>query len=102
MKKFVNKPTEITMQVEAEVVKMNFADLAIKTLDIPPQGGWTQSEMRTRFRLEDKLKDKKADEIIELDDSDVDKLKQLADIPWQFKHRDVLDYISHLDELQNG
>lgn len=99
MKQFVNKPTEITMQDGEAVVKMNFADLALRTLEIPPQGGWTNKEMRTRFKLEDKLKGHEVDKVIDLEDADVEKLHQLANIPWQFKHRDVLAYMDHLDSL---
>lgn len=100
MKKFINKTTEITAKGEdGQVISLTFADLAIKTLNVMPRGGMVPSEMRIRFKLEDKLVDQEVGVTIELDDSDVEKLKTLSDIPWIFKHRDVLAYQEHLEEL---
>lgn len=100
MKKFVNKLTDITTTDVSGVIKqMSFAEIAILTLDIIPHGGWTRKEMSTRFRIEDKLKNHGKDDIVELDDADVEKLKELANLPWQFKHRDILAYQDHLEEL---
>lgn len=100
MKQFVNKPTEITSQRKDGIVEeINFAELALKTLDLIPREGWTSKEMRLRFKIEDKLKAGMSKKIIELEDADVEKLYELAQIPWQFKHRDILDYQDHLEEL---
>ena len=99
MKKFVNKQTEITSQDEkGQILKMSFTDLALRTLDIVPQGGWTKDEMRMRFKLEDKLKGHGIDATVQLEDAEMAKLKALSDIPWKIKHRDVIDYMDTLEE----
>jgi Cu/Ag efflux protein CusF len=100
MKQFVNKATEITsVDEQGNKITLDYAELAKLTLNITPKEGWSMKTMRSRFKIEDKFKDAEIDAVIELDDADVEKLKEVADIPWQFKHRDILGYIDHLEEL---
>jgi hypothetical protein len=100
MKTFINRLTEITRPNEnGEVKKLSYADLANVTINITPTEGWSKDEMRRRFKLEDKLTGHEVGDEIALEDADVEKLNQLANIPWAFAHRDLLKYITHIEEL---
>ena len=106
MKTFKNQPTTITMATGAtsEPAKMTYANLATFVLSIPPvknQDGsvsWPRAEQKIRFKIEDKLEGLKEGEEIQLEDAEFDKIFELSQQDWQFKHRDLLKYLDDLDE----
>jgi len=99
MKIFKNQQTSITMEINSnEKKEMTYVDLANLTLNIPPQNGaWDMSEMRIRFKIEDKIEMLNVGDEIELEDAEHDKLFDLSNQPWQFKHRDLLKYLDDLE-----
>lgn len=102
MKTIINKKTEITEQIKQdspETKKLGYADLAIITLNIAPERGWTVEEMRIRLTTEEKLKDHKLNAKIKLEDAEFNKVVECSKLNWNFKHKDILDYCDHLAEV---
>jgi len=105
MKTFKNQQTEITMTLINEdktksITTMTYADLAIMTLNIPPkEGGWLREESRLRFDIEDKIKDLKVGDEVELENTEFKKIHELSAQNWQMKHRDTIAYEDYLDEV---
>jgi hypothetical protein len=99
MKKFENKQTTITIGIAGtqDTKEMTYADLAKMTLDIPPANGWDKSEMKIRIKTENKLDNLKVDDVIELEDAEMEKVLELSNQPWQFKHKDLLAYMDDLE-----
>lgn len=103
MKTFINKQTEIKQSnEEGEVVKISFSDLAKMTLNITPKEGWVMKEMKSRFKLEDKFNGHEIDAVIELEDAEAEMLNSLAQIPWAFKHKDIIAYVEHIEDLMKN
>ena len=106
MKTFKNQQTQITIAVQGttELKSMTYADLATFVLAIPPvknQDGsvsWPRAEQKIRFKIEDKLETLEVDAELKLEDAEFDKIFELSQQPWQFKHRDLLKYLDDLDE----
>ena len=99
MKKFKNKNTAITIGVAGttETTTMTYANLAKLTLDIAPKGGWTKDEMKIRIKIEDKLEKLDIDKTIKFEDAEMDKIIACSEQPWQFKHKDLVAYLTDLE-----
>ena len=104
MKKFKNKVTEITRQKKDGfgIENIGFADLAKISLDTPPQGGWTTSEMRSRLNVEAKLTPMSLEDEIDLEDAEFGKLVECLNVGWQFKHKDIIVYEDYILELKKN
>ncbi len=108
MKTFKNQQTSITIGTDLndanKTKEMTYVDLAMLVLSIPPiiepgvGAKWPRAEQKLRFKIEDKIENLKVDEEIELEDAEFDKIFELSQQDWQFKHRDLLGYLDHLDE----
>jgi len=103
MKTIINKSTKITEQISSdptiELRTLNYADLALLTLNIPPERGWTTAEMRIRLKVEDKLEDVEVEAEVNLEDAEFAKLLECSNLKWSFKHKDILAYCDHLEEV---
>lgn len=85
MKTFENKTVEIK-----GAAPTSYAELLKVCLDVPPQGGFTTTEMKSRLRLANALD--KANGHIELEDSDHSKLMELVkDMKWGVVSQDLID-----------
>jgi len=109
MKTFKNQQTTITMTVVGEKGKkslttMTYVDLAMLVLNIPPsispkgETRWPRAEQKLRFKIEDKIENLKVEQEIQLEDAEFNKIFELSQQDWTFKHRDLLKYLDHLDE----
>jgi Cu/Ag efflux protein CusF len=85
MKNFENKQTSITIGIAGtqDTKEMTYADLAKVTLDIPPADGWSKNEMKIRIKTEAKLENLAAGDEIELEDTEMEKILELSNQPWQ-------------------
>lgn len=95
MKNILNKITSIP----AAAGKQNptFANLIVAALDVPPQGGFTPSVMRSRARVDAVLSVAKAGDMVELEDADFETAKQaVASCPWQIRSPDLLELFTLL------
>lgn len=81
-----------------KTTNMTYAHLAKLTLNIPPREGWTRKEMKLRYKIEDKLDLLEIGEETELEDAEFEKIRDLANQPWQFKDREIIKYMDDLDE----
>jgi len=99
MKKFENKQTSITTGIAGtqETKEMTYAELAKMTLDIPPANGWDKNEMKIRIKTESKIENLKVGETAELEDAEMQKILDMSNQPWQFKHKDLLAYMEDLE-----
>ena len=107
MKTFINKNTEITISVPAEVEggeptkdTMSFGDLAKMSLNAPPAGGWTTDEMRSRLTITAKFEKIEKEAAVELENAEFEKVLECSKIKWNFMHKDIVAYEDHLLELK--
>ena len=85
MKTFENKTVEIK-----GAAPTSYAELLKVCLDVPPQGGFTTTEMKARLRVSSALD--KANGHIELEDADYNKLVELIkDMKWGVVSQDLVD-----------
>jgi hypothetical protein len=99
MKAFENKQTSITIGIAGtqDTKDMTYAELAKLTLDIPPANGWDKNEMKIRIKTESKLENLKVGAKIELEDAEMEKILEMSNQPWQFKHKDLLMYMEDIE-----
>lgn len=101
MKTFVNKSTEMSEGQGDVKRQLGFLDLVRIGLNNPPQGGWTPGEMRTRFKLEDKIADIKLEESVDLEDAEFENIYTICKgIKWSAMHRDIVAFDDYLEELK--
>jgi hypothetical protein len=74
MKAFENKQTSITIGIAGtqDTKDMTYAELAKLTLDIPPANGWDKN-------------------------AEMEKILEMSNQPWQFKHKDLLMYMEDIE-----
>ena len=99
MVKFKNKSTELVMAGEndQDLKQMTYGDLVVICMNTPPaNGAWTTSEMRSRIKIEEKVEEAKADEIIEFEEAEIKKIVECSKQPWRFKHKVILEFEEYL------
>lgn len=95
MKVVVNKKTSVKLGEEL----LDRAGLLKVVLNLPPERGITVTEMRSRYKILDKLEG--AGETISFEDAEFTTVKKLYnEFGWLGNHRDILDLGDHLDEVE--
>jgi len=112
MTKFENKATDIKLsEFEGEEKKsergMTFADLTILCLNLPPQGGYSVSEMKTRLPITEKLDTIKLDAngSVELEQAQLEKIQECEnkmDGHWTQPHKDLIAFSAYIRKLGEG
>lgn len=100
MKTLKNKETKIVDDASKGdgAKKLMYIDLITVCVNQIPQGGFTPSEMKARMRLLDQISGVK--EEIALEDSDVNKLKEIvASSRWTAMHPDLVQFITDVENL---
>lgn len=88
---------ELSFIVE-EGKKGSYANLLKAVVNAPPQSGFTADEMRSRIRILDCIE--KANGKLELEDSDVKKLKACAkEMKWAMMNKEILQFCDDVEEM---
>lgn len=99
MKSIDNKTTVIVQVVEGKESKMTYHDLLKLIMNVPPQNGYTISEMRQRLKIYAELEPDKKNKI-NLEDADFAVLKKcVLDFKWAQAHKDIVAFVDHIESI---
>lgn len=78
--------------------EVKYADLVRSCVNNVPQGGMNPQEIKARLRILEAVD--KAESIVELEDSDASKLRELVSVmPWAIVSADVVAFCDAVDAL---
>lgn len=96
MKELLNKTTNLPVEEGKE--KIQYSDIIKIVLDIPPQSGFSFSEMKKRERIANAVD--RATDKIELEDADASNLKSMLDyVTLKIRHKDLVVFYEDVKAL---
>ena len=70
-----------------------------RSLNVPPNGGFSREDFKIRDRIEACLNDDK--DTITLEDADANNLKKIiSDIRWTFRHEDLSFFLTTIENIK--
>lgn len=100
MKTIDNKTTNLSFLVEGKEKKMTYKDILKLILDLPPEKGYSITEMRQRLKIYAEIEPDKKNKI-NLEDADFSILKKLVlDFKWAQHHKDIVAFVDHIESLK--
>lgn len=100
MKKFENKETELTQEIEGVKTNLGYVDLLLLGLNAAPKEGWTTAQMKERFNVISKVEGTKLGKTVELEDAEFQVAYDCKLVNWAMMHKDIVAFDDYLEKLK--